>query len=186
MRKQIKQSLSSLTPAEIKTQSHLAQQTILSLPQYTAANRIGIYLNMPSGEGQTELLVQSALSAGKSVFVPYLHKPDPAEKRKVMEMLQLDSIEGLKPDAWGIPSLKDVEGREHALEGKKGLDVIVVPAVAFDREGNRLGHGAGFYDKFLERGWGKGSERTKPFLGACRSSSVRLFSLQVMLIRSIL
>lgn len=124
---------------------------------------------MPASEAQTELLVQHALQDEKSVFVPYLHKPE-GEKRKVMEMLRLESTDALEKDAWGIPSLSGVEGRENAMDGKEGLDVIVVPGVAFDREGNRLGHGAGFYDKFLERGWGKGSRRRKPFLG----QSIRL------------
>lgn len=87
-----------------------------------------------------------------------------------MEMLRLDSLNGLERDAWGIPTLTNVEGRDNALETEdEGLDVIIVPAVAFDRTGDRLGHGAGFYDRFLERGWGKGSVRRKPYLGMCRS-----------------
>lgn len=126
---------------------------------------------MPDGEAQTELLVNDALQAGKSVFVPHLHKPDPTQKRKVMEMLRLESLKGLERDAWGIPTLTNVEGRENALESEEGLDVIVMPAVAFDRAGDRLGHGAGFYDRFLERGWGQGSARRKPFLGACELRS---------------
>lgn len=172
LRKHIKQALSKLTPAQITSQSTLAQQAIISHPHYQSAQRIGIYLNMPSGEAQTELLVQNSLQAGKSVFVPHLHKPGPSEKRKVMEMLNVESMEGLERDAWGIPSLVELAGRENALEGEGGLDFIVVPGVAFDQKGDRLGHGAGFYDRFLERGWGKGSMRRKPFLGAKESHSV--------------
>lgn len=171
LRKHIKQTLSTLTPAQIITQSTLAQQAIISHPRYRSAQRVGIYLSMPRGEAQTDLLVQNALQAGKSVFVPHLHKPDPTEKRKVMEMLKLESTEGLGRDAWGIPTLTEVDGRENVLEGEEDLDVIVVPGVAFDRAGNRLGHGAGFYDRFLERGWGKESLRRKPFLGACELES---------------
>jgi len=115
LRKEMKQTLSALTPAQIISQSNLAQQTIMSLPQYQSAQRVGIYLNMPNGEAQTELLVNDALQAGKSVFVPHLHKPDPTQKRKVMEMLRLESLKGLERDAWGIPSLMEVDGRENAL-----------------------------------------------------------------------
>ncbi|WPB01130.1 uncharacterized protein RHO25_005751 [Cercospora beticola] len=117
---------------------------------------------------------------------------------KVMDMLQLETIEeyaGLEKDGWGIPKLSDqgIEQRENAMGWKglssmdadgsrvenegdaareAGLDLIVVPAVAFDRELNRLGHGAGFYDKFLTRNFGDGKSK-KPYLfGLCLAEQI--------------
>lgn len=106
--------------------------------------------------------------------------------RKVMDLLRLreGEFEALGRDAWGIPSLsvEGVEGRENAMGGEGlslvrrggggeqgkgetgGLDLVVVPAVAFDKQMNRLGHGAGFYDAFLTR-FCEGGKREKPFLG---------------------
>jgi 5-formyltetrahydrofolate cyclo-ligase len=136
---------------------------------------------MPSGEIQTDEIVRHALSAGKDVFVPYLH-PYVLEKaqtgegggeapRKVMDMVRLRGVEdyeGLKRDSWGIPTVtkEGVEGRERILdesgnanrrESMTRLDLMLIPGVAFEAEGDgtgslkRLGHGKGFYDYFLHR-----------------------------------
>ncbi|KAK4544144.1 hypothetical protein LTR36_004642 [Oleoguttula mirabilis] len=120
-------------------------------------------------------------------------------KGKVMEMLRLTSVreyEALERDSWGIPHLPadSVGGRENAIGGLGtslagagldkagstlsgedggGLDLIVVPGVAFDAEMNRMGHGAGFYDAFLTRFGADASTRKKPFLvGLCLAEQV--------------
>lgn len=189
LRKDIKAKLSSLSDDDISKQSEIAQNLVLNLPQYQEAKSLSIYLSMPASEAQTSSLVRCALGSGKKVFVPFLYAPAAAngegKKRKRMDMLQLNSAreyEGLEKDAWGIPSLsaKGVEQKENAMggvgltlaasqsaEGKDGggLDVVIVPGVAFDGEGKRLGHGAGFYDSFLTR-FCDGGRRSKPYLGA--------------------
>lgn len=184
LRRTIKSRLSSLTPSEISTQSTTAQHLILNLPQYKAAQRISIYLSMPVHEAQTDLLVRNALSSRKEVFVPYLTTSprkgsvNTTRGGKAMEMLRLGDVreyEGLGKDRWGIPSLgeQSLEGRENAMGGRgpgregegggeKGLDLVVVPGVAFDEMMGRVGHGAGFYDKFLTDYF---LDRKKPFLG---------------------
>lgn len=183
----MKERLSLLSNEEVDSQSNAAQGVILDLPQYQQAKRVGIYLSMPTAEVQTGKLVQHALESGKSVFVPYIYAVgDTKPKKKVMDMLLLKSLEdyqGLERDSWGIPKLprEGRELRENAMGGRglslssdggeggaaevDGLDLIVVPAVAFDRELNRMGHGAGFYDHYLSR-FCKGEKRAKPFLGA--------------------
>ncbi|KAK5163199.1 uncharacterized protein LTR77_010785 [Saxophila tyrrhenica] len=188
LRKQIKTTLKTLSEDQITTQSHRAQQQILSLPQYRSATRLSIYLSMPAAEAQTSQLVRHALGNDKQVFVPYIHRPEGA-KRKVIDMLRLHSLddyEGLERDSWGIPSLPadSVEGRENAMggkglgdgdvmeasgdgEGRKGggegtLDFVVVPGVGFDEGCNRLGHGGGFYDGWLSRWCSDGTR--KPYL----------------------
>ncbi len=192
LRKRIKTKLKTLTEDEIKTQSEKAQSLIISLPQYQSAQRLSIYLSMPSSEIQTSSLVSHALQNNKKVFVPYIHHP-PTSPRKVIDLLRLSSLadySSLSRDSWGIPTLakEGVEGRENAMGGfglgtgemlevkeegehedvgRKGedgtLDVVVMPGVAFDEGMNRLGHGGGFYDGFLSRYCSDGTG--KPFLG---------------------
>jgi 5-formyltetrahydrofolate cyclo-ligase len=96
-------------------------------------------------------------NAGKNVFVPFIDGP-------TMHMLKTPSLADVKSfpsNRWGIPEPPSLEGRENglhylgtllkpALDGK-GLDLIVVPGVAFDRDMNRLGHGKGYYDHFIQR-----------------------------------
>ena len=140
---------------------------------------------MPGREVSTRDIVLDALVEGKKVFVPYLQREVRAvggsgtramSTSTTMEMLALRDkrdFDGLKADAWGIPSLAEgsVAGRENALGGfgvkagmdqgegdmassdsdGHGLDLVLMPGVAFDREGRRLGHGKGFYDRYLQR-----------------------------------
>ncbi|EME44089.1 hypothetical protein DOTSEDRAFT_129178 [Dothistroma septosporum NZE10] len=188
LRKQIKDKVSALGKGTISAQSKQAQSIILSIPQYKDAKRIGIYLSMPKSEAQTDLLIQDAFRADKKVFVPYLHSvptQSDGKKRKIMEMLRLNSLkeyESLAHDSWGIPSLGSgsVGRRENAMGAKgfassedgsdganEGLDLIVVPGVAFDREGARTGHGAGFYDAFLSRFCADGTNNKPYLVGLC-------------------
>lgn len=120
---------------------------------------------MPSGEIQTDAIVNSALADGKQVFIPYLHSnPDAGEgsPKRIMDMVALKGLEdyeSLGRDAWGIPSVgeDDLDQRERILGSDyAGLDLMLLPGVAFQRqeEGGgvrRLGHGRGFYDYFLQR-----------------------------------
>jgi len=126
---------------------------------------------MPSGEVQTDAIVRHAISVGKAVFVPYLHKSPlttPDTPSRVMDMVQLEGLadyESLKRDRWGIPSIDPgtVHQRRRVLGGpdahhseKSMLDLVLMPGVAFDIDAEtghirRCGHGKGFYDFFLNR-----------------------------------
>jgi len=142
--------------------------SVTKFKPYQEAKRVGIYLSMPTGEVQTDGIVRHALQSGKKVFVPYLHKtksPSPDAPRSVMEMVDLCSLsdyDSLKRDNWGIPTIgaDTVDQREHILENStkesEGLDMILMPGVAFDIDPQtgfmrRLGHGKGYYDFFLHR-----------------------------------
>ncbi|KAF2469652.1 5-formyltetrahydrofolate cyclo-ligase [Lindgomyces ingoldianus] len=173
LRKKIKTILSELPEAAIKVQSSIAVNSLLSLPEYKAAKRVSVYLSMPSGEISTSSIVHDALQQDKQVFIPYTYKlaaPQQGQPKSVMDMLELYSLsdyESLKPDNWGIPTLSQdsissransfgglgiTEGESAAQTGVDyGLDLIIMPGMAFDLEFGRLGHGKGFYDYFLQR-----------------------------------
>ncbi|KAK5138200.1 hypothetical protein LTR08_004895 [Meristemomyces frigidus] len=201
LRTSIKPTLATLSAPALAHQSRTAQALIAALPQYRAAQRISIYLSMPTREAQTDALLRQAFADGKDVFVPYIHAPAaPATsseagtekarkgKGKVMAMLRLHSIaelSALDRDAWGIPTLPapSLHQRDNALGGSgpaplthdvesestsaRGLDLIVVPGVAFDPSGARVGHGAGFYDSFLTRCCADGEGRRPYLVGLC-------------------
>ena len=101
----------------------------------------------------------SNFAKGKATFIPYTRR-----QVATMEMLSLQSWEdyqNLPRNSWGIPTppLSSIPSRENCLEGtgkggdgdKRGLDLIVVPGVAFDVKCRRLGHGKGYYDTFFAR-----------------------------------
>lgn len=143
-------------------------QKVLQLPEYQNASAISVFLSMPGREVSTSSIVTDALRRGKKVFIPYIHAETGAGKSKTMDMLRLKDehdLESLKPDAWGIPSLSEegIANRENALGGNGvpnsgshslspvHLDLIFMPGMAFDTSNNRLGHGKGFYDRYLSR-----------------------------------
>ncbi|CAI7642921.1 unnamed protein product [Penicillium glandicola] len=151
LRKRMRSTLQSLSTTSINQQSSAATTKFLSLPEYENAQSIAVYLSMPSGELSTTGIVKDALQRGKNVYIPYIHMQD---KTSIMDMFALRSMsefESLQPDKWGIPSLlsTQIEGRPNGLT--QGLDLIVMPGMAFDHEFRRLGHGKGYYDHFLTR-----------------------------------
>ena len=137
------------------------------MKEYQEAHALSVFLSMPGREVSTHDVVLDALTSGKKVFIPYLH-PSENGGTKQMDMLELRDeadLNALKPDPWGIPSLdpNSVGNRRNALGGNgveggdeigangPDLDLILMPAVAFDRSHRRLGHGKGFYDRYIER-----------------------------------
>jgi 5-formyltetrahydrofolate cyclo-ligase len=140
------------------------------MPEYKAAQKISVYLSMPGGEISTSGVVRDALDQGKKVFIPYtysLSSPAEGQPKSIMDMVELQSMndfESLEPDKWGIPtpSKDSISSRANCFGGtgvtygemtnvSEGLDLIVMPGMAFDSDFGRLGHGKGFYDYFLTR-----------------------------------
>ncbi|KAF2850502.1 5-formyltetrahydrofolate cyclo-ligase-like protein [Plenodomus tracheiphilus IPT5] len=173
LRKKIKHVLNQVSDAAAASQTSNATKTLLALPEYQAAQRISVYLSMPAGEINTSSIVRDALAGGKKVFIPYTYKlgePQAGQPKSVMDMLELrsmDDFESLEPDGWGIPtpSKDSISTRANCFGGSgithgqtrssndqdTGLDLIVMPGMAFDSAFGRLGHGKGFYDYFLTR-----------------------------------
>ncbi|MBM7835692.1 5-formyltetrahydrofolate cyclo-ligase [Clostridium sardiniense] len=106
---------------------------------YKNARGIFIYIGFGS-EINTKIIIKDALNSGKEVYVPKVIKKD-------MVFIKIDSLENLVTSSYGI--LEPI-GDKSDFDVNK-LDLIVMPGVAFDREGNRLGYGGGYYDKFLEQ-----------------------------------
>ncbi|KAK4245235.1 hypothetical protein C7999DRAFT_16540 [Corynascus novoguineensis] len=171
LRAVMKQKLKATPQASIESQSSTVYNTLKTLGAYVNAKRLSVFLSMPSGEIQTDAIVRDALTAGKEVFIPYLHNnmvEAPGLPARVMDMVRLRDLadyESLKPDKWGIPSIDPdtVAERQRVFGGPDAqhsdntlLDLILMPGVAFDIDPSsgairRLGHGKGFYDYFLYR-----------------------------------
>ena len=90
-------------------------------------------------EIDTRPLLRDALSMGKRVCVPLCAGPG------VMEMKLISSLRGLSPGAMGIPE----PSPDAPTIAPSEIDFLVIPCLACDRSGNRLGRGGGYYDRFL-------------------------------------
>ncbi|MGJ5711851.1 5-formyltetrahydrofolate cyclo-ligase [Staphylococcus auricularis] len=119
-----------------KADQYLANK-LYETNQYQQAKRIGIVLSM-SQEVDTYRIISHMLDDYKTVFVP-----ETDYDKKEMNFKQVEDIAQIGKDAKGINhSTAD-------LPISNDLDLVIVPGVAFNQEGYRIGYGGGFYDKFL-------------------------------------
>lgn len=143
LRKDVLKARDALSPASVAEKSARIMERLLGMDEYRRASTIMAYLDFRS-EVRTGKLVEQAMADGKRVAVPVT---DVASRRLTPSLLEAFPGD-LQPGAYGIP-----EPRPGCLRplDPLALDLVVVPGVAFDGEGNRLGYGGGFYDRFLPR-----------------------------------
>ena len=108
---------------------------------YKEAKKIFIYISFGS-EINTREIINVALKENKKIYVPRTEL-----KTKIMDAVEISSLNSLKESSYGIlePS------KENKSVDPNELDLIVVPGVAFDRNGGRMGYGAGFYDRYFKK-----------------------------------
>jgi 5-formyltetrahydrofolate cyclo-ligase len=98
-------------------------------------------------EVDTKMIIDQCFKDGKTVLIPIILKND--DGITYMEGSQLiDPESDLAPGTMGI-----LEPKSHTIRIRdpKTIDLIIIPGLAFDEKGNRIGYGAGYYDYFLER-----------------------------------
>ncbi|MDI1279293.1 5-formyltetrahydrofolate cyclo-ligase [Methylobacter sp.] len=117
-------------------------------PIYQQAKTVMWYVHCRS-EVRTQSALLGELDAGKRMVIPYCTKDEQGHNK--LGLWWLEDFAELVPGMWGIlepPKQRWGElGKEVAPEQ---LDCVMVPGVAFDRNGGRLGNGAGYYDRLLE------------------------------------
>lgn len=143
LRKNIINQRLALSAPEVAEKSAAIARGILNLKEYRLAKTIMAYVDFRN-EVQTGEFIEKAMADGKRVAVPLT---DIRGKRLIPSLL-VDFPGDLAPGLYGIP-----EPKEDCLRplDPKELDMVIVPGVAFDKKGNRLGYGGGFYDRFLPR-----------------------------------
>lgn len=133
LRQYIRQQKKLRTPEELAQQSIAIMQKLAVHPLFVKAQRVMLYASLPD-EVQTLDFVQEWCTK-KQVILPTVVGDDiiPVEMR-AEDSMRVGDYNILEPDS-------------EPYEGP--LDLIVVPGMAFDREGHRLGRGKGYYDRFL-------------------------------------
>jgi 5-formyltetrahydrofolate cyclo-ligase len=124
--------------------SGLICERLAALPEYARANTVMYYVDVRS-EVRTRHYLPAALTQGKRIVVPYCVNGE-------LELFHLQNMDEL---ALGMYKILEPKAELRALAGKRveagELDLVIVPGVAFDRDGGRTGHGFGYYDKLLNR-----------------------------------
>ena len=148
LRAQIRQRKRSMTQQEIQDKSQRLMELFCASEAYQKASSIYGYLPY-NQEVRTTPMLQQALQDGKRVAVPKVFGDE-------MKFLWLDDLSQVELGYCNIP--------EPIADGPVADDptaLVLMPGLAFDREGHRIGYGGGFYDRFLQ------SEPNHPTLALC-------------------
>ncbi|KAH8393428.1 hypothetical protein KR215_010463 [Drosophila sulfurigaster] len=144
LRKRMKQLLSCITPEARQQQSQAVTAKVLQNEAFRQAQRVSIYLST-SDELDTTAIICEMFRLEKLVFVPSYQ----GSKMKMVRLRDMSEYENLPLTKWNIKQPDFKEAREDAMTNGHGIDLFIVPGVAFTRNGDRLGHGMGYYDKYL-------------------------------------
>ncbi len=141
LREELLKVRGSLSQEEARIKSKEIVKNLLQFKPFTNSNRILFY--HPKGkEADLRELINFSLKEDKWVFFPKTNQAD--FSMKVQRIRDLNSE--LELGEYGIK-----EPKASCPEFPKGkLDLVLVPGVAFDCSGNRLGQGRGYYDRFLK------------------------------------
>ena len=141
LRKEMRSRRISMTNEECNIASHKIISKLINNPIYRAANTIMAYSSMPE-EIQLNELFDDAFANSKMIAIPLIIG------RGTMRPVFLPTVEDLVVSDFGIMTVR--QDKRQFVEFDD-IDLIIVPGAAFDRQGNRLGLGGGYYDRFLER-----------------------------------
>ncbi|XP_034244496.1 5-formyltetrahydrofolate cyclo-ligase [Thrips palmi] len=157
VRTAIESRLAGMTTENKAEQSQQVLRKLLQHPSYVRSTSVAVFLST-AAEVDTRPVLAALFSSGKACFVPRYAYGKAAKERTAkglpgMEMVLLrdmQDFEALPTTPWGIPQPAMDEPRHQPGQGGlPPLDLVLMPGVGFTTRGDRLGHGMGFYDKFL-------------------------------------
>lgn len=142
MRKVMNDLLRGLARGELADRSARVAARLTATDAWRAADAVLTFLSMPH-EIETAPIIAAARTARKTVAVPLMDGDD-------IRFVVLPPEAGELPrDRWGIPVPDPAWAAFEPARAARPL--VTTPGLAFDRHGNRLGRGKGFYDRFLTR-----------------------------------
>ena len=138
LRTYIRQTERTLDPAYKAESSEAICRCVLALEEYRAAGTVFAFAGTVH-EIDTALLLKETLAAGKTLVLPR------CAEGHALDLCVVTSMDELVPGMYGILEPK----ADCALVTPADIDFAVVPCLCCDRDGRRLGHGGGYYDRYL-------------------------------------
>lgn len=143
IRKKVQEERDSLSPRERTARSAAVLDRLWSLEDFREADTVFFFISFRS-EVDTVPMIKQALAEGKRVCLPYTY----TDSKQMVASHVLDFENDLEPGNYDI-----MEPRPESIRPipPEEIDIIVMPGVAFDVDGRRLGYGGGYYDRFLNQ-----------------------------------
>lgn len=142
LRKNIRNKRRALSNSEREHAAFLLCERIAASRTFQQSKHIAFYL-ANDGEMDLSLLIKHAWQQGKECYLPVLAKPNTQR----LWFIPYTPATKLKNNRFGIP--EPLHSHKTRIQKTLSLDLILMPLVAFDLEGNRVGMGGGFYDRSL-------------------------------------
>lgn len=161
LRKTILQKRDSLSPEQRHRKSQAITKRVIAHKSFQSAEKVLLFASYKSEVDTTEL-IRHALELGKQVYLPKVAY-DENTQRDEMEFYRIFSEaelhEGYKgirePEANTSTKFQGLQAGKEQIQAQQSAPgthiLIILPGAVFDRNGNRIGYGGGFYDRFLVR-----------------------------------
>jgi len=144
LRKIVLEARELLSINDVTEKSKIIIKNLTSLTEFKRSKLIMCFADFRN-EVMTDALIEFCILNDKRVAVPYVTKNDGRNEILASEIYDLSELEmgtyGIREPKFGY--LREIRPQE--------LDLVVVPGVAFDLHRNRIGYGAGYYDRFLRK-----------------------------------
>lgn len=117
-------------------------ERIEAMSEYHSAATILYYVDVRD-EVRTRPALAGAVASGKRIVIPYCVD-------RTLELFLLESVDELAPGAYRIPEPKpELRRLPHKQVAADEIDLLLIPGLAFDQRGGRIGYGKGYYDRLL-------------------------------------
>jgi len=158
LRREIRLKRQNLSLNQQRSASIELVNILCNSPHFIQSQNIAVYL-ASDGEISPQAVIEAAWAKGKQVYLPVVHTAGDEGAEKGMAFYRYNSDTPLQRNVYGIEE-PVVEHSESI--NPEDLDLVLLPLVAFDRQGGRLGMGGGYYDRAFE--FKAGQAHLNPFL----------------------
>ncbi|XP_050223773.1 5-formyltetrahydrofolate cyclo-ligase, mitochondrial [Mercurialis annua] len=160
LRTKVRKALKSMDPSLRSQEDYAIQRLVLEAPWFKCSKRLCAYISCSAlREVDTSMLLREILrnseKDGGDQTAKKLYVPRVEDKNSHMRMLNISSMDDLIANSMNIlePAPVDSLGnsREDVLQASDPVDLLLLPGLAFEKSGKRLGRGGGYYDTFLRK-----------------------------------
>ena len=138
LRKKMIDAIAALPDDYIAASDNGLLLRMTSLYEFAASRNIMMYYSVKR-EPDTLRIAEAALSLGKVIAFPFCYRGG------IMQARIVNSLSELRPAILGIPAPPD----DAPVIAPEELELVITPALTYDRSGHRLGYGGGYYDRYL-------------------------------------